>query len=109
MELDFIAEREPGVYAYAVDGIVHYVGSAQRGLHGRFRRYAITRTMRTSKRVRDEILGLLAARRVVEIYTLIPPAFDWQGLPVDLIAGIEEGLIRQLRPTWNVRSNRRTK
>ena len=109
IELDFNADREPGVYVYAVDGIAHYVGSAQRGLHGRLRRYAITKTMRTSQRIRKKILGLLAAGRVVEIYTLSPPALVWQGLPVDLIAGIEEELIRNLRPIWNVRSNRGAK
>jgi hypothetical protein len=109
IELDFTADREPGVYVYAVDGIAHYVGTAHRGLHGRFRRYAITKSMRTSQRIRKKILCFLAAGRVVEIYTLTPPELVWQGLPVDLIAGIEEGLIRNLRPIWNLRSNRGAK
>lgn len=106
IELDFTAERAPGVYAYVVNGVVHYVGSAQSGLHGRFRRYAITKTMRTSRRIRDKILGCFAAGQAVEIYTLVPPSLIWHDLPVDLIAGLEEGLIRSLHPVWNLRSNR---
>jgi hypothetical protein len=106
MELDFVSDRAPGVYAYAVDGVIHYIGSAQRGLHSRFRRYAITTTLRTSARIRSEILDCLARGQTVEIYTLCPPSTSWRGLPVDLIAGIEEGLIRHMRPAWNRRSNR---
>lgn len=104
MDVDAPCPRDAGVYAFVVAGTVRYVGSAQRGLHSRFRRYATTSTMRTSARVRDEILACLAQGQAVEIYTLIPPSFTWNGLPVDLVAGIEEGLIREMRPAWNRRS-----
>jgi hypothetical protein len=67
--------REPGVYAYAVAGEVRYVGSAQRGLRRRLRHYEIV----------PEPLSLKS------------------GLPVDAVAGLEEGLIRSLRPAWNRR------
>lgn len=103
----FEVERGPGVYAYAVDGVVMYVGSAQRGLHGRLRRYEISRTLRTSARIRTEVLKSLANGCEVEVYLLPePPAISWNGLPVNLIAGIEEGLIQALKPAWNIRSNR---
>ena len=82
-----------------------YVGSAQRGLHRRFRNYILSQTMRTSQRVRGEIIEVLAGGRTVDIYTLLPPAHTWEGLPVDLISGVEEGLIRAARPEWNLRSN----
>lgn len=106
MDLDAVCPNDAGVYAFVVAGNVRYVGSAQSGLHGRFRRYATTSTMRTSARVRDEVLACLSQGQTVEIYTLSPPAHEWNGLPVDLIAGLEEGLIRSLRPVWNRRSNR---
>ncbi len=106
IELDFTSSRDPGVYAYVVGDSVHYVGSAQRGLHNRFRRYAIAKTLRTSARIRSEIIECLIDGRPVEIYALSPPDMLWNGLPVDLIAGLEEGLIRRLRPPWNRRSNR---
>ena len=65
--------KQPGVYAFAVNGKVHYVGSAQRGLAKRLRRYETTQTLRR------------------------------RGLPVDPIAGLEEGLIREMQPKWNKR------
>lgn len=98
-------DKRAGVYVYAVGGVVHYVGSAQRGLHGRFRRYAITKTVRTSARIRSEIVVCLSRGDPVEIYALQPALIDWNGLPVDLAAGLEEGLIRTLQPKWNIRSN----
>lgn len=105
MDVDSLCPRDAGIYAFMVGGTVRYVGSAQRGLHSRFRRYATTETMRTSARVRGKILGCLLEQESVEIHTLIPPPFVWNSLPVDLIAGIEEGLIRSMRPAWNRRSN----
>jgi hypothetical protein len=105
MRLDGKAERSAGVYAYVVDGDVRYVGSAQRGLHRRLRHYVNSKTMRTSTRIRTEIVGCLSKGSVVEVFALVPPSIQWKGLPVDLVAGLEEGLIRSLRPAWNRRSN----
>jgi hypothetical protein len=101
--LDGQADRLAGVYAYVADGEVRYVGSAQRGLHTRFRRYVTTETMRTSARIRGKIIECLTAGSSVEVFTISPPAFDWRGLPIDLVAGLEEGLIRSMRPLWNRR------
>ena len=53
--------REPGVYAYAVAGIVRYVGSAQRGLRRRLRHYEIAEDAPDGHRIRTEILALLVA------------------------------------------------
>jgi hypothetical protein len=106
MRLEGDAAREAGVYAYTVDGVVCYVGSAQRGLHT-LRRYATTKTMKTSTRIRGEIISCLNDGKTVEVYALQPPATHWKGLPVDLVAGLEEGLIRSIQPVWNKRSNRK--
>ncbi|CAH2606122.1 protein of unknown function (plasmid) [Rhodovastum atsumiense] len=92
------------MYAYAVDGIVHYVGSAQRGLRQRLRHYEIAKTLRTAHRIRQEILALLAAGREVEVFTIVPPPMNLNGnLPFDSVAGLEEGIIRAWRPAWNRR------
>ena len=96
-------QSEAGVYAYVVNGAVHYVGSAQRGLRSRLRRYEITKTLRTSHRIRQEILAVLADGREIDIYTIVPPSKTVNGLPVDMVVGLEEGLIRSWRPVWNVR------
>ena len=96
--------RQPGVYAYAVGGVVHYVGSAQHGIHGRLRHYEIAKTMRTAYRVRQEILALLVVGQEVEVFVIVPEPMTLHGLPVDTVAGLEEGLIRFWRPFWNRRS-----
>ena len=97
-------EPKPAVYAYLVDGKIKYVGSAQRGLRARFRSYARTKQLRTAYRIRQEILKAHKSNQEVEIFILMPPPeYFWKGLPVDLIAGIEEGIIRTYRPDWNRR------
>ena len=95
--------REAGVYAYAVDGVVHYVGSAQRGLRNRLRHYEIAKTLRTAHRIRQNVLAVLADGREVEVFTIVPPPETVNGLPVDMVLGLEEGLIRSWRPIWNRR------
>lgn len=96
--------REAGVYAYVVADEVCYVGSAQRGLRTRLRHYEIAKTLRTAHRIRQEVLALLADDQRVDVYVIVPPALALNGvLPVDTVAGLEEGLIRSLRPRWNRR------
>jgi hypothetical protein len=95
--------RDAGVYAYAISGVVHYVGSAQRGLRNRLRHYEIAKTLRTAHRIRQEVLAVLAEGREVEVFTIVPPPETVNGLPVDMVLGLEEGLIRSWRPIWNRR------
>jgi hypothetical protein len=95
--------REAGVYAYAISGVVHYVGSAQRGLRNRLRHYEIAKTLRTASRIRKEVLAVLADWREVDVFTIVPPPETVNGLPVDMVLGLEEGLIRSWRPIWNRR------
>ena len=45
----------------------------------------------------------------VRLYFVTPPAvvYKWEGiLPSNGIAGLEEGLIRELRPSWNRQGNK---
>ena len=95
--------KQPGVYAFAVNGKVHYVGSAQRGLAKRLRRYEITQTRLTAFRIRGLIRERLKAGARVAVLTIVPRPMQRKGLPVDPIAGLEEGLIREMQPKWNKR------
>lgn len=70
------AARGPGVYVIVANGQVCYVGSAQRGLHRRFRGYAKTQSLKTAMRVRNEIMTCLASGAAVDIFTLCPPIAD---------------------------------
>jgi uncharacterized protein len=35
--------------------------------------------------------------------TIVPKRLYWHGLPIDMVSGLEDGLIRELRPIWNRR------
>ncbi len=97
------APKQPGVYAYAVNGKVHYVGSAQGGIAKRLRHYEITKTKRTAFRIRGLIIEKLREGSKVTVLTIVPRPIRRNGLPVDPIVGLEEGLIRAWQPSWNVR------
>ena len=99
---------KPGVYAYAVDQEVLYVGSAQRGLHKRLRHYESSKNLRTAIRIREAVLERLSHGTVVDVYVIVleEPLTLHGGLPIDPVAGLEEGLIRDIKPTWNRRGSR---
>ncbi|WP_187276711.1 GIY-YIG nuclease family protein [Methylobacterium sp. WL30] len=102
------APKERGVYAYLVDGVISYVGSAQIGIRVRLRRYVLADNKRTSMRVRQAIESELRAGRTVEVFTIVPEPINYRGLPIDPVVGLEEGLIRFVKPEWNLRGLGRT-
>jgi hypothetical protein len=96
------APKDPGVYAFVVAGIVMYVGLTKSGFHRRMYNYQKPgATQRTSLRINEIIGGHVAAGTVVEIYIAVPPALEWNGLPIDTAAGLEAGLIEMIQPPWN--------
>ena len=95
---------EPGVYAHVVDGKVSYIGSATMGLKKRMYFYEKPgKGQSTNLRINPLIEEQLKAGREVELLTAIPGQSTWNGLPVDLVPGLEAGLLRELRPSWNKR------
>jgi hypothetical protein len=81
-----------------------YVGSAQRGLRNRLRKYDNIRNKGgVATRLRERITEELRKGADVRVLTAIVSPISWQGLPIDPIAGLEEGLIRELQPIWNIR------
>lgn len=96
------APKDPGVYAFVVNGIVKYVGLTKMGFARRM--YSYSRpgsTQRTSQRINGIITEHAAAGTVVEIYIAVPPALEWNGLPIHTAAGLEAGLIEMIQPAWN--------
>jgi hypothetical protein len=97
------APAEPGVYAFAVDDVVVYVGLTQTGLRTRLDHYRRGyERQRTNARVKKLITGALAERQRVEVMVATPPPGEWNGLPVNTAAGLEAGLIQMIRPAWNI-------
>lgn len=96
-----------GVYAFAVEGTVKYVGLTRFGLRTRLGHYVYGHEgQRTSARVKKLILGALRSGRRVEVLVAQPPELQWNGLPVDGPSGLETGLIRLIKPEWNQQGNR---
>jgi hypothetical protein len=62
IELTAVAPREPGVYAFALNDILFYIGVSERGLRVRMRDYRIGHPrQRTSSRVKNLIFEALSA------------------------------------------------
>lgn len=97
------APRDAGVYAFATEGLVRYVGLTLVGFDRRMQNYRGAHVrQRTSYRVNAVILEHIGAGTVVEIYLATPPATSWNGLPVITAAGLEAGLIELIQPPWNM-------
>ncbi|MBF0891710.1 MULTISPECIES: GIY-YIG nuclease family protein [Gluconobacter] len=61
--------------------------------------------LRTASRIREAVLERLSHSTDVDIYVIVPEDPLWLNgvLPVDPVAGLEEGLIRTFKPKWNRR------
>jgi hypothetical protein len=101
--LNVRAPAESGVYAFVVDGWIRYIGLTQTGLRTRMDHYRRGhKRQRTSARVKSLIAAALKDGRTVKVLIATPEASNWHGLPVNTAAGLEAGLIRKMRPEWNM-------
>lgn len=101
------APIQAGVYAFAVDGEIAYVGLTRGALRTRLGHYVYGhKGQKTSAHIKERILETLAAGGIVQVLVATPPAFEWNGLPVDGAAGLETGLIRLIKPDWNRQGNK---
>lgn len=102
IQLQGTAPTKPAVYAFAVAGNVVYVGKASRSLRQRMGQYAKPGpTQSTNQRIHPLIRAELDAGNAVEVLAVNPGETLWRDLPVDLVAGLEAGLVRHYRPLWN--------
>jgi hypothetical protein len=123
------ATEVAGIYAFSVENYVHYIGSSnnlQRRLTSYKRRVhrLDERTLASQsaalvdeqaekkeiveRLVRREIRGTLRAGKEIQIDIFAPSrslrfANNFDGMTLDLVAGLEMGLIQQLSPPWNIR------
>ena len=94
--------RKPCVYAHVVGGEVYYIGRSLKGFKHRMSHYKKPGpTQSTSIRVNGLIKAALKAGRIVEVIAAFPEASSWNGLPVDLVSGLETGLVKKYSPPWN--------
>jgi hypothetical protein len=101
--LDVKAAVEPGVYVFVLDDAVVYVGLALSGLQERMDQYRRGhRGPKTNARMNSLISASLASGRRVKVLVATPEQFEWHGLPVNMAAGLETGLIQMIQPQWNI-------
>lgn len=97
--------NERVIYAYTVDGEVRYIGVCDKTtttLKDRMGRYQSRAGSGTNKRIAELIKECLVEGRVVKILALKPDTeIELKGLKVDLVKGLENPLIRKVRPVWN--------
>jgi hypothetical protein len=104
IELDAQAPDVPGVYAFVLSGGVVYIGVTQNGLRVRMDQYRLGHSgQRTNARLNGLIHKALEAGEQVTVMIAVPPALEWNGLPIDGSAGLEVGLIEMIQPVWNMR------
>lgn len=102
-----VAPAEAGVYAFAVDGWIKYVGLTRNALRTRLGHYVRGhKDQKTSAHIKGRILDTLRAGAHVQVLVATPPSFEWNGLPVDGAPGLETGLIRLIKPEWNRQGNK---
>jgi len=94
------------IYAFVVDSQVQYVGVCEKdttSLDDRMKRYKSRAGSGTNERIAIEIRQCLAQGKSVEIFALKPSAiFNYEGLFVDLVKGLENPLFEKFEPDWNL-------
>lgn len=94
----------PGVYALVENDFIIYIGLTLNGFYTRMEQYRHGhKGQRTSARIHKLIHTSLDQGHQIKVLVSMPPASEWNGLPVNTAAGLEIGLIDLIRPAWNIR------
>lgn len=102
--IEGVIPNDKGVYAFASQETVFYVGVAGMGLKKRLYFYERPGSKQTTNIRINELIRLsLADGEIVNVCTAVPPDFEWGGLAVSGRAGLEVGLIESFYLPWNVR------
>lgn len=101
--LDELAGAADVLYAFVSDGQVLYLGKTTKGLRRRMDGYQRPGpTQRTNIACHGKLLKVLTEKQTVDIYVFRDPEPKLHaGIPVNLAAGLEDGLILEFRPPWN--------
>jgi hypothetical protein len=105
IKLNFTPAKDAAtVYAFIVDGELKYIGLTQNCFRVRMSGYRNGKaTQRTNIRVRGLIRAALDSGSKVQVLAVAPnEEMQWRGLPINVAVGLEAGLIKKLKPIWNM-------
>lgn len=91
------------LYAFVSDGEVLYIGKTVQPLKKRMYGYQNPGpTQSTNIKGNEQIQGVLKKKNSVEIFTLPDNGLLYYGgFHVNLAAGLEDSLVKELQPAWN--------
>jgi len=96
------------IYAYAVNETIKYIGvcdSTSTSLQSRMSRYQSMTAGGTNKRIANLIRKAIEVGSKVKIYAFKPDVeLQLCELNVDLVKGLENPLIQEEKPEWNIKS-----
>lgn len=106
-----VQNRCPALYAFVVDGEVKYLGKTAMPLRQRFYGYLNPGSgQKTNLRVNEKICKSLANGTDVEIWVFFgADQLQWLDYPINVPAAIEDALISDLQPEWNIAGIRNRK
>jgi hypothetical protein len=102
-ELTELADFPNALYAFSVNGDLTYIGKTTRTLRARMSGYRYPGpTQSTNIRNNESIRSALSQGKRVEIYVLRDTGLmKFGGFHLNLAAGLEDSLVRDLCPPWN--------
>jgi hypothetical protein len=103
-DLSADAAAQNVLYAFISGGEVLYIGKTVRSLKKRMYNYQNPGdTQPTSKRCHKLIHAAAISGKVIKVFALPDNGLlSYGGFHVNLAAGLEDNLIKELKPTWNI-------
>ena len=99
-------ENERVIYAFVVEDKVKYIGVCENStttIKDRMSRYKSLHGAGTNECIAGKIKDCLKNGRTVRIFTLKPKStLLYKDLKIDLVKGLENTLIKKLKPEWNI-------
>lgn len=104
-ELTYASDVNNVLYAFVSDEELLYLGKTTQNLSNRFKGYIMPGISQTTNiRNNYELIKLLNLNKIIEIWLFEDRGLmSYGGFQVNLAAGLEDSLIRELKPKWNGR------
>lgn len=104
-ELTYASDVNNVLYAFVSDEELLYLGKTTQNLSNRFKGYIMPGISQTTNiRNNSELIKLLNLNKIIEIWLFEDRGLmSYGGFQVNLAAGLEDSLIRELKPKWNGR------